>query len=117
MAGCILRVQNKNIKSGELLSSSIFANATIFQDGFNFTVSESKNLENQLKDSETFLKRNKKVCKKLSEQLKPKSPVLDFGLWKNDGPVQSVNFPSSLVELAGSLGFELCVSIYEASDS
>ncbi|MFV1977066.1 MAG: hypothetical protein ACC651_15090, partial [Candidatus Scalindua sp.] len=116
MAGCVLKVQNRRVKAEELLSSGIFTNTTTFQDGFNFTISESEEFSTQLSDSEAFLKTNTKVCKKLTEQLQPDAPVLDFGFWKTEDPVQSVTFPSSLVELAGSLGFELCASFYEISD-
>lgn len=116
MAGCVLRVRKDGIEPEALMSSGIFAGARQFEDGFNFTVSDSDELEYQLRDSVAFLSANEVECKNLANQLKPKSPVLDFGLWRNEGPVQSVTFPSSLVSLAGSLGFELCASYYGASD-
>ena len=116
MAGCVLRVQKNGIKPDTLLSSGIYPGAKKFKDGFNFTISDSDELEEQLKDSEAFLKTNEKECGNLGNELKPESPVLDFGIWKNEELTQSVKFPSSLVSLAGSLGFELCVSYYEASD-
>ncbi|MDA2933343.1 hypothetical protein MYX82_03260 [Acidobacteria bacterium AH-259-D05] len=112
----MLRVRKEGIKPKTLLSIGIFPDAVQFKDGFNFTVSESHEFEKQLRDSEAFLKTNSKEYENLSAQLQPEAPVLDFGLWRNDGPAQSVTFPSSLVTLAGGLGFELCVSLYEVSD-
>ena len=116
MAGCVLRVRKDGITPETLLSSGIFPGARQFEDGFNFTVSDSDEFEDQLRDSEAFLSANKKECENLANQLKPEAPMLDFGLWRNEGPMQSVTFPSSLVSLAGSLGFELCASYYNAND-
>ena len=116
MAGCVLRVKKEGIKPDTLLSIGIFFDAVQFKDGFNFTVSESDEFQEQLKDSEAFLIKNKKECRRLADILKPEAPVLDYGVWRSGSYSQSVTFPSSLVSLAGSLGFELGASFYEASD-
>lgn len=116
MAGCVLRVRKKGINLETLLAIRAFRNAVTFIDGFNFTVSENEEFAKQIKDSNEFLKKNSKDCASLSALLRPEAPVLDFGVFPSGGPVHSFTFPSSLVSLAGSLGFELCASLYEASD-
>ena len=100
----------------ELLTSGIFTDVAVFPGGFNFAVSDSECFDIQVNEGEAFLETNSKVCKELAEKLKPEVPVLDFGLWKKEGPVQSVTFPGPLVKLAGRLGFELCATMYEAND-
>ena len=116
MAGCVLRVKKEGLMPETWLSIGIFPDATQFKDGFNFTVSDSDEFQEQLKDSEAFLRNNEKECKKLIGLLKPEAPVLDYGVWRSEGFSQSVVFPSSLVSIAGGLGFELSASFYEASD-
>lgn len=116
MSGCVLRARSNGFSPKEMLSSEAFAGAVVFDDGFNLTISESEVLREQIREAEAYLTNHAELCISLSKQLSPDAPVLDFGVWRKEAPTQSVVFPSSLVQQAGELGFELGVSIYEASD-
>ncbi len=116
MAGCILRVRKEGVGFEALLSLNEFESAIIFKDGFNLVISERESFIDQLYDCEKFLSKNVNVCKDLEALLRPVSPNIDFGIWKNEGPVQSVTFPHSILKLAVDAGLEITTSTYEASD-
>ena len=116
MSGCVLRARRKGFDPEQFLSGGALPGSVAYDDGFNLTICESEELLVQLRDAEAFLRENSEQCGVLSKQLAPETPVLDFGIWRREAPSQSVVFPSSLVRVAGRLGFQLEVSIYEASD-
>ena len=113
MSGCVLRVQEEGVNVKELLSSPVFLGAAQFNDGFNFTISEKEIFNEQAIETEKFLIEHKKELKSLKEQLKTTTPQLDFGIFKNENYSQSYAFKTSIVKLAGELGFGLRLSIYE----
>jgi hypothetical protein len=116
MTGCVLRAHSEGADFRELLSRSTFDEVVIHKGGFNFVISESELFDVQLRECEEFVNNHVEECKLIVETLRPVTPDLDFGIWKNEGPVQSVIFPQSLVKLAGRMGFGLTTSLYEASD-
>jgi hypothetical protein len=116
MTGCVLRAHNDRADFEKLLSRSTFDEAVIHKGGFNFVISVSGLFDVQLRECEEFINNHLEECKLLVETLRPVAADLDFGIWKNEGPVQSVTFPQSLVKLAGRMGFRLTTSLYEAND-
>jgi hypothetical protein len=116
MTGCVLRAHNEGADFNQLLSRSTFDEAVIHKGGFNFVISESELFDVQLRECEEFINNHVEQCELIVEILRPVTADLDFGIWKNEGPVQSVTFPQSLVKLAGTMGFRLTTSLYEASD-
>ncbi len=116
MAGCVLRAKKEGFNSKEFLSTSNLDRATQFQGGFNLTISKSDDFKTQIKEVERFLINNRETLENLVSILSPDAPELNFGLWRNSTPVQSVSFPLSLIAQCSDLGIELCASIYEVND-
>ncbi len=117
MAGCLLRTGNKGFDARAFLSGSSLEAIAVHDTGFNVAVSSSEaTFPEQIKDALQFLRANHAELTRLSAFPGFKDADLDFGDWKNDGPVQSARFPSRLVEAAAGLGINLIVTFYEASD-
>ena len=116
MAGCVLRVRKEDFDSKEFLHSANIENATLIQGGFNLTVSKNENLDTQIFEAEEFLKNNTETLRSLTSILSPDVPELNFGIWRNSSPVQSILLPLSIITQCSELGIEIRTSIYEVND-
>ena len=74
------------------------------------------NIEGQIKDAISYLKRNNKKLLVLTKTKGIKFATLDFGIdARIDGKehlTQSETFPSKLLQLAGNLGLSIEISLY-----
>jgi hypothetical protein len=86
--------------------------------GFNAPVSEREwdDLEGQIQDAEAYLSQNEAEIRRLREFPGVDGIELDFPIdlriGSNDIVVQSDRLPPGLLLAAGTLGMEICISIY-----
>lgn len=116
MSGCVLRATGAGLSTHYILSEGAFSGAVVYEDGFNLTVSESDEWQEQIRAAQAFLTTHAEQCRALADLLLPDAPLLDFGFWRKEAYSRSFVFPAALVRQAGALGFELGLSIYRASD-
>ncbi|MBW0149567.1 hypothetical protein [Marinobacter arenosus] len=113
MAGCVLRMQGlqKELPDCFVISGQS-AKSVVLE------ISDAdKSFQQQLKDSLGFVQGNFEELEAVKKENPNLKWGLDFGVWLKIQLTQSFAFPSQLVNLAGSLGMDLEVSIYAASDS
>jgi len=63
-------------------------NATLFQGGFNLTISKSDNFNNQIEEVEKIIVNNREALENLVLILSTDAPELNFGYDRNSAPVQ-----------------------------
>ena len=116
MSGCMLRARGAGLATHYVLSEGAFSGAVVYEDGFDLTLSESDNFQEQVRSAQAFLADHAVQCRALADLLLPEAPLLDFGLRRRGAHSQSFVFPVALIERAGALGFELGVSMHRATD-
>jgi hypothetical protein len=116
MSGCVLRAKGTGLATHYVLSEGAFSGAVVYEEGFDLTLSESDNFQEQIRSAQAFLADHAEQCRALADLLLPEAPLLDFDFRRKDAHAQSFVFPVALVKRAGALGFELGLSIHRASD-
>jgi hypothetical protein len=116
MSGCRLRAKGAGLATHYVLSEGAFSGAVVYEQGFDLTLSESDDFEEQVRSAQVFLAHHAQQCRALADLLLPQAPLLDFGFRRKEAHPQSFLFPVALVERAGALGFELGLSIHRASE-
>jgi hypothetical protein len=116
MSGCVLRAKGAGLATHYVLSEGAFSGAVVYEEGFDLSLSESDNFQEQVRCAQAFLADHAEQCRALADLLLPQAPLLDFGLRRKEAYAQPFVFPIALVERAGALGFALGLSIHRASD-
>lgn len=114
MSGCVLRAGGDNFTPEQFLSNSTLQASRVHSDSFNVVVSEAEDFARQCEDTLVFLEQNEAELVRLGYDAE--EVYLDFGLWRNESPSQSLIFPVALVKAAAELRISLGVSCYAASD-
>jgi hypothetical protein len=117
VAGCVFRVGGTSFDAKRFLAESSFRPIVVRSDGFNVEVSAGDtSFAEQVRLAVAFLLKHAPDLEHL-RATRVTGIELDFGLWRNEGLVQSAAFPVELVELAARANVALKVSFYAASDA
>jgi hypothetical protein len=129
MPSCILRVSGSTAKVRKFLASSSIEPRRVFWkgeprnpksrvlikvSGFNVELSTAEGLEAQSKQAVRFIRKHKDDLL-LIKSLRFSSTAIDFGLYDlatDDRPWPSYRLPSSFIQLASDLGWEIELSFY-----
>ena len=113
MAGVMLRASLLGSEGAEVH----FPGAEWRGSSFNVVVSEvdGSDFPGQVREALAYLELHSTVVRELLNHPGAEAP-LDFGLWKNVGPSQSVSIPAELAMAAGALGLGLDLSLYAVDE-
>ena len=112
---CVLRISGPGVKAS--LSKISLEPFRLENEAVHFDVSgaDFDDLKTQIKDAIAFLQSHRADVQLMLSNPEA-SGVLDFAMEWRDVAVQFDNLPAALVREAGSLGLELELSHYPASD-
>ena len=112
MSGCVLKASKADFLARDFVALHKIPCERVWEDAFNTSVSDcdGDDLAGQVADAVTFLNTNAEMLPALTAL--QVDVALDFGLWRAETFTQSVTFPAALVQMAGSLGVELGISLY-----
>lgn len=116
MAGCVLRV-NGVFTGAELPREFHPLDVEIrrFGDGV-IDLTDDDDIKAQCAIAETFLREHSAHLLSLGQNPLVEGLILDFGLWQKAVVAQFIDFPASLVSVAGALGIGISASLYSCSD-
>ena len=137
MPGCVLRVAGSSAAVRAFASRTSLPVIKVFikgqpvvpgsaqvarRSGININVSSASGyqLSSQVRDAQRFIRRHLRELRHLTRVFKRGTPVLDFGLLQSEAAslvLASYSFPASLIELAGSVGLGVMLSVYPSSDA
>jgi hypothetical protein len=127
MPGCVLRATGHDFQVAKFLETSTFAPCNVFHkgeckaknsvwkgSGITVVVSDATgdDLAQQVQDAIEFVRENQKELSRLRSFDGLEYMLLDFGVYRKDGFLQSSVFPAELVALAGDCGIGIELSIY-----
>ena len=128
MPGCVLRAASPDFRVDEFLKASTFTTCEVYsrgetrgrhgrlheKSGLAVVVSEASadDLPKQIADATDFLEQHGEEIKRLQSYLGGEEARLDFGVWQRGEFGHYCYFPPKLLQLAGSLGVGIELSIY-----
>lgn len=118
VSGCVLRAGGVRFSPEAFLMHSSLEVVEVFDSALHIGISKKagNDLYGQIVDAMHYLQVNAVPLRHLTTYPGIDNATLDFCVWRQLSPAQSLVFPPQLIELAGRLGLGLAMSIYEVSE-
>jgi hypothetical protein len=115
MTGCVLRAGGVNFSPGAFLMQSPLVINEVLDTAIHISISSKagNDLYGQIVDALNYLQVHAEPLRHLATYPDIDNATLDFCIWRQRTPAQSLVFPPQLIDIAGRLGLGLATSIYD----